>query len=188
MKIKFLPQNVSIELDQNKSVMELARENKIPISSSCNGMCSCAECRVYVIEGEANILPPSNKEIALIGDGHSIDRRRLSCQLFCYGDITVDLSEQVEKEQKKGIIKSQFLKNISKDNEESFSLGGLLIENDKEMDQISLPESEKNNDSISSQNANNDFYSKKKYKADHKKNKNRRNKRSSNWKKKIKKS
>ena len=108
MKIKFLPQNISIDVQSGKSIMELAKENKIPVSSSCNGMCSCAECRVYVVEGEAHVLPPSAKEVELIGEGHFIDRRRLSCQLFCFGDVTIDMSEQVEREQQGGCKETVF--------------------------------------------------------------------------------
>ena len=147
MKIKFLPQNISVDVEPGKSVMELARENKLSISSSCNGMCSCAECRVYVVEGETHILPPSAKEVELIGGGYFIDNRRLSCQLFCFGDVTVDLSEQVEREKQGGIIKKQFLKQLLKASpEESSSLGGILIEQDQEIEKVHVP---KENDSPS---------------------------------------
>ena len=139
MKIKFLPQNISIDVQSGKSVMELAKENKIPVSSSCNGMCSCAECRVYVVEGEAHVLPPSAKEVELIGEGYFIDRRRLSCQLFCFGDITLDMSEQVEREQQGGVRK-QFLKQFSKEGGESSSVGGILVEQDQEMNKVQIPE------------------------------------------------
>ncbi|MCB0357356.1 MAG: hypothetical protein KDD40_10130, partial [Bdellovibrionales bacterium] len=56
------------------------------------------ECRVRIVDGEHNVFPPSAKELSLIGTGHFIDQRRLSCQLKCFGDVTVDLSEQATKE------------------------------------------------------------------------------------------
>jgi hypothetical protein len=55
---------------------------------------------VRVVEGDYNVLPPGSAELSLIGTAHFVDRRRLSCQLKCFGDITVDLSEQIKKEQK----------------------------------------------------------------------------------------
>ena len=140
MKVRFVPQNVSVEVESGKSVMELARENKLPVSSSCNGMCSCAECRVYIVKGEAHVLPPSAKEVELIGGGYFIDNRRLSCQLFCFGDVTVDLSEQVEREKQSGVMKKQFLKQISKDSKESSSLGGILLEQDQEINKVNISE------------------------------------------------
>ena len=90
-KIKFLPDKLECDISSEKSVMELAFEKGIPIQSSCKGMASCGECRVIVVEGENHVLPPTSQEISLIGQGHYIDQRRLSCQLYCFGDITVDV-------------------------------------------------------------------------------------------------
>ena len=158
MKIKFLPQNLNVEVEQGKSVMEAARENNLPVSSSCNGMCVCAECRIYIVDGEENVLPPSTKEVELIGGGHFVDRRRLSCQLFCFGDLTVDLSEQLEREQNEGGIKKQFLKKINKSSvEDSSSLGGVLLEQDKDLQKMSSADI-KEDDLFSELEKEDDFY------------------------------
>ena len=100
MKIKFLPQNKTIEVKPGQSVLHAAQDNGIYIKSVCGGRASCAECRVRVEEGMDNCLPPAAPELALIGSGYFIDRRRLSCQMKCVGDIVIDLSEQVEKEKR----------------------------------------------------------------------------------------
>ena len=113
-KIKFLPDNVEYDISSEKSVMELAFERGIPIQSSCKGMATCGECRVIVVEGENKVLPPTSQEVSLIGQGHYIDQRRLSCQLYCFGDITVDVTEQKEKSTDQSISKT-FLKRIKKE-------------------------------------------------------------------------
>jgi ferredoxin, 2Fe-2S len=97
MKIKFVPTGQEIEASSNKSLLQMCVENKIEIKSVCKGVPSCAECRIKIVEGEHNILPPSKAEIALIGSSYFIDQRRLSCQVRCFGDITVDITEQVER-------------------------------------------------------------------------------------------
>ncbi len=97
MKVKFLPQGEEFEIQPDQSVMKLAHQKGLKIKSVCNGLPSCAECRIKIVEGEHNVLPPSAKELSLIGTGHFIDQRRLSCQLICFGDITVDLTEQMDK-------------------------------------------------------------------------------------------
>jgi len=97
MRVKFVPQNIEVEVTPDKSLLQIATENNIEIKSICKGVPSCAECRVRVIEGENNVLPPSKPEINLIGTSWRIDSRRLSCQLRCFGDVTVDLTEQLEK-------------------------------------------------------------------------------------------
>ena len=133
MKIKFVPQNVEVDGNPDKNILETARENGLSIQSSCNGMCSCGDCRVFLKEGEAHVLPPTEQELNLIGRGHYMDRRRLSCQLYCFGDVVVDLSEQ-EKRSRTGPISPQFLERAKKSRpEEARSLGGLLIEDDEDM-------------------------------------------------------
>ncbi len=135
MQIKFLPQNLSVPAESGKSVMEIAKQHQLPVSSSCNGMGSCAECRVYVVEGEAHVLPPTAKEVEQVGGGYFLDNRRLSCQLMCFGDVTIDLSEQVERTQREKGITKKFLKKIHK--EQVSSLGGVLVEQDQEIRKLS---------------------------------------------------
>jgi ferredoxin len=98
VKVKFVPQNIELEIKPNQSVMNLAHDNGIFIKSVCKGLPSCAECRVRIVDGENNVIPPLAPELNLIGTAYFIDRRRLSCQLKCFGDVTVDLTEQVEKQ------------------------------------------------------------------------------------------
>ena len=100
MKIKFLPEGKELEIGENQSVLELAHENDIHIQSVCKGVPSCAECRIQVKEGDHNLVPPGPKELALIGTAYFVDQSRLACQMRCFGDVTVDLSEQIEKEQR----------------------------------------------------------------------------------------
>lgn len=97
MKITFMPQNIVIEGNPNKSLLQMAQENQIKIKSICNGKPSCAECRVKIIEGSGNVPPPGKEELNLIGTSYFIDNRRLSCQVRCFGSITVDLTEQMNK-------------------------------------------------------------------------------------------
>ena len=97
MKIKFTPMNVEIELDPTKSLLQLASENNIKIKSICNGVPSCSECRVKITEGHRNIPDPGQAELKLIGTSYHLDGRRLSCQVHCYGQVTVDLTEQINK-------------------------------------------------------------------------------------------
>lgn len=97
MKLKFIPQNVEFEVTSDQSVLHVAQDNGIHIKSVCKGVPSCAECRVFVAEGEQNVMPPSSQELSLIGTAYFVDQRRLSCQLHCFGDVTIDLSEQIQK-------------------------------------------------------------------------------------------
>jgi 2Fe-2S ferredoxin len=138
MKVKFMPIDVELEIQPDQSIMNLAHENDIHISSVCNGMPSCAECRIRIVEGEHNLVPPGAKELGLIGTGHFIDQRRLSCQCLCFGDVTVDLSEQMEKASEAKVNK-KFLKRAQIENpEDSHSQGGILIEQDEDFNKVNV--------------------------------------------------
>lgn len=100
MKVKFLPQNIECEIELNETILHLAQRNDIHIQSVCKGLPSCAECRIQIKEGENNVPPPSSKELSLIGTAYYVDQSRLSCQLRCFGDVTIDLTEQIEKEKR----------------------------------------------------------------------------------------
>jgi ferredoxin len=89
--------NKEVEITPEQSVLEVALANQIPIRTVCKGIPACSECRVRITEGENYVLPPSKAEINLIGSGYFVDHRRLSCQLHCYGDVTIDVSEQLSK-------------------------------------------------------------------------------------------
>lgn len=111
MKVKFVPQNVEFEIRPGESVMHVAQDHGLYIKSVCKGVPSCAECRVRVVDGEHNVLQPGSEELSLIGTGHFIDQRRLSCQLKCFGDITIDMTEQIAKQQ--GLMGGQKKKRLS---------------------------------------------------------------------------
>lgn len=133
MKVKFLPSDIELEMEPNLSVMELAHKHGIFIKSVCNGVPNCAECRVKIVEGEYNVLPPSSKELALIGSGHFIDQRRLSCQLYCFGDVVIDLSEQQKKEHEGPPGSRRFQLDLRSEGIVSKAVTGNLIQQDKDI-------------------------------------------------------
>lgn len=129
MKIKFIPQNVEIEIKPGQSVLNAAHDNGIHIQSVCKGIPSCAECRVRVVDGVNNVLPPMSEELDLIGTAYFVDQSRLSCQMRCFGDIVVDLQEQVDKAETSS---KQPHGKVKKEGSESHArLGNILDENEE---------------------------------------------------------
>lgn len=92
-----MPMNVECDVDPSKSLLEIAKANGLKIKSICNGVPSCAECRVRILAGDNSIPEPSKAELSLIGTSYFLDGRRLSCQVRCFGPVTVDLTEQLNK-------------------------------------------------------------------------------------------
>lgn len=127
MKIRFVPQGIEVELNSDKSVLQVAHENGIPIRSVCKGVPSCAECRVKVVEGEDNVLPPTKAEINLVGSTYFVDQRRLSCQLRCFGDVTIDVSDHIGREET-GTKKLRGVKHSSLPQETRAVQGTIMLE------------------------------------------------------------
>ena len=92
-----MPQNVEVDVDPSKSLLKIATEAGLKIKSICGGIASCGECRVKIIEGDNSIPEPGKPELNMIGSSYYLDGRRLSCQVRCFGSVTVDLTEQVNK-------------------------------------------------------------------------------------------
>jgi ferredoxin, 2Fe-2S len=99
MKVKFLPTGKEIEISPEKTLLQAAFENGVQIKSVCKGKLACAECRVTISEGESNCLPPSLAEQSLLGTSWQIESKRFSCQVRCFGPITVDLKEQIQRDE-----------------------------------------------------------------------------------------
>jgi 2Fe-2S ferredoxin len=65
------------------SVMEIIRENDLPIEAACGGCCACATCHVYVEESWLERLPAAESEESMMLDEafQVQDNSRLSCQI-----------------------------------------------------------------------------------------------------------
>jgi len=99
MKIKVLPQNIEIESNSNQSLLEQCMAAGIKIRSVCKGLPSCAECRIKVVDGLTNMLPPAQAELNLLGTNYYLDGRRLSCQCRVFGPVTINVSEHLNSKE-----------------------------------------------------------------------------------------
>jgi len=90
--ITILPLGKTISVDNKTPVLEALRDEEIYIKSSCGGVASCSDCVIKVVEGADHCNPPPFEETRLLGNVFHITKERLSCQLKCEGDITIDIS------------------------------------------------------------------------------------------------
>jgi 2Fe-2S ferredoxin len=71
-------------------VMEIIRDNDLPIRAECGGACACATCHVYVDKQWTSklLLPDSEEEYMLDSvDGFDPERSRLSCQILMRDEL-----------------------------------------------------------------------------------------------------
>lgn len=128
MKVRLHPINVELEGDPNRTLMQICQDNKIEIKSLCKGIPSCAECRVKVLAGEHNLIPPNKAELNLIGTSYYIDGRRLACQCRAFGDVSIDITEHLEKDDNSNKKIRGFRAQDGKDRESKAIQGTLILQ------------------------------------------------------------
>ena len=70
-------------------VMEVIRDNDLPIKAECGGACSCATCHVYVAQDWLAKCPPmQDEEEEMLDEAFDVeDNSRLSCQILLTEDL-----------------------------------------------------------------------------------------------------
>ncbi len=87
--IKFLPQNNSIEVDENESLIRAAMDAGVHINASCGGTGVCGKCRVLIEEGEVG---------GGISEHLSSEDQALGYRLACLSTVTSDLVVRIPVE------------------------------------------------------------------------------------------
>ncbi|MBS1572438.1 MAG: 2Fe-2S iron-sulfur cluster binding domain-containing protein [Bacteroidetes bacterium] len=74
------PTDMSMNLMEVMRSYELAEEGSIGV---CGGMCMCASCQVYVVDGEEKLVAMGDEEDAMLGEAFYVkENSRLGCQIF----------------------------------------------------------------------------------------------------------
>jgi 2Fe-2S ferredoxin len=66
-------------------IMEIIRDNGLPIKAECGGACCCATCHVYVDQDWVErLIAPLEEEVDMLDEAFDVDEglSRLSCQLL----------------------------------------------------------------------------------------------------------
>jgi ferredoxin, 2Fe-2S len=87
----------SIEGLDGWRVMEIIRDQGLPIKAECGGACACATCHVYVDDAWiGRLVPPTDEELERLDDAFEVtDASRLSCQILMreeFDGLTVTLA------------------------------------------------------------------------------------------------
>jgi len=78
--IIFLPGNITVPAEKNKTILDIALENDIPLEHNCGGTCSCISCIVYIKNNRGFFNEISGEENEQITEsGLKRDGLRLAC-------------------------------------------------------------------------------------------------------------
>lgn len=84
--VKFLPDNLTIKIENGTSLLQAASMAGINLVSSCGGKGTCGACTVFVSAGQPEITGWGNLTGKQIAQGMC-----LSCQTLVTGDLTVEI-------------------------------------------------------------------------------------------------
>ncbi|MCK4768516.1 MAG: 2Fe-2S iron-sulfur cluster binding domain-containing protein, partial [Desulfobacula sp.] len=87
--VKFLPHNVSVEVDDNESLIRAAMEAGIHINASCGGGGVCGKCRVLIEEGNVD---------GGVSEHLSREDQEKGYRMACLSEVTCDLVVRIPVE------------------------------------------------------------------------------------------
>jgi ferredoxin len=79
--------HADIEVRSGDTLLEACDAHHLPMESACGGFAVCNSCRVRVLDGEGNLSPRLDEELAFLDD----EGQRLGCQARVLGDVRVRL-------------------------------------------------------------------------------------------------
>ena len=91
-KVRFIDQNLEVEVPIGTSLLEAARLIDAPEGSACGGVCACSTCHVYVLEGAPLLSGAEEDEEDILDKAFDVQMSsRLGCQARIERDGLVTL-------------------------------------------------------------------------------------------------
>ena len=87
-KITVLPDDVTFEANADTRLVNALEDNGIDILHRCGGYAGCTTCRVTFSDGEPTKM--TKAELDKLEDQGNLGKFRLSCQILCDHDMTVE--------------------------------------------------------------------------------------------------
>lgn len=91
-KVRFLDQNLEVDVPVGTSLLEAARLIDAPEGSACGGVCACSTCHVYIEEGASLLSEADEDEEDILDKAFDVQMTsRLGCQAKLLRDGLVTL-------------------------------------------------------------------------------------------------
>ncbi len=87
--ITFYPLKRTKDIAAGATILAAATQSGVPIGHSCSGDGICGWCRVTVLTGGENLVPPTDIEIRLMAEKGFQENERAACLACIRGNLTV---------------------------------------------------------------------------------------------------
>jgi 2Fe-2S ferredoxin len=89
-KIRFLPLETEVVVDEGTAVLDAALNNNILIEHNCGGNCACSTCHIIIENGFESLDEKSEDEIDMLDEAEGLtETSRLACQCKVKDDLVV---------------------------------------------------------------------------------------------------
>lgn len=93
-KVTFLPDNITVEVEEGSSILGAALDNDIQLEHNCGGFCACTTCHIIVKTGQENLSEVEEDEEDMLDNAEGLTlSSRLGCQARVTGDVVVEIPE-----------------------------------------------------------------------------------------------
>lgn len=86
-KVLFLPDRITIELEQPENLLKICNQANVLIDGTCAGKGICGKCKVQILDGNAGKI--TDEEKSVLSEKEQEDGYRLACQVMVESDLTV---------------------------------------------------------------------------------------------------
>jgi 2Fe-2S ferredoxin len=86
-KVRFVDQNLEIEVPVGSSILEAAQTGGAPEGSACGGVCACSTCHVYVESGAELLSEAEEGEEDILDKAFDV---RMTSRLGCQAKLKQD--------------------------------------------------------------------------------------------------
>ena len=92
MIVKFLPNNIQVEFNEEMSLMSAADLASVAIDKNCAGAGTCGKCKVKILSGNVKTEDP----YGVISDKEKSEGYVLACCTSIYEDVVIELKDSTE--------------------------------------------------------------------------------------------
>jgi uncharacterized 2Fe-2S/4Fe-4S cluster protein (DUF4445 family) len=87
------PVSKRLNVARGKSVYDALVAMNFPVGAFCGGLGTCGKCKIRVVETEAKLSPPTEREMKKLGAQAITDGFRLACQAILLGNSRIYLTD-----------------------------------------------------------------------------------------------
>ena len=94
-KIRFLPIDIEVEVEEGTAILDAALDNNIQIDHNCGGNCACSTCHIIIEDGFEALADKSEDEEDMLDEAEGLtETSRLACQVKVTRDIVVRIPDK----------------------------------------------------------------------------------------------